>query len=193
MTVTTPQLQIGSIDRPRIGLGIVIWVCLLCTLCERLAYLTRPFNSDASMFIYAGKVITEGGRFGHEFVDNKFPSVGLITGVAWRAFGTNWANYVLLQTAMMLIAVGLLARALRRHAGENAAIAGGCCALVMLNFSTIVFGGFQLETLQVFFAILAVGAAASAIDDGGAADAFVVGLCGGCAAMIKPTGLSVVA
>jgi hypothetical protein len=191
MTVSAPQLGLQIADRPRIGLGIVIWLCLLSALCGRLAYLTRPFNSDASMFIYMGKVISEGGRPGHDFVDNKFPSVGLMTGVAWRAFGTNWAAYVLLQSAMMLLAVGMLARAMRRHAGENAALASGCFALVMLNFGTMVFGGFQLETIQVFFAILAAAAAASAIDDGAAADAFVVGLCAGCAAMLKPTGLSI--
>ncbi len=54
-----------------------------------------------------------------------------------------------------------------------------------------VFGGFQLETVQVFFAILAARSALIAMESDQPADAFVAGLCAGCGAMFKPTGLAV--
>ena len=59
------------------------WLLLFCSLfiaalASRLCYLFRPFDSDGSMFIYMGKLVSEGGRFGTDFVDNKFPTVGLM-------------------------------------------------------------------------------------------------------------------
>jgi hypothetical protein len=61
-------------------------------------------------------------------------------------------------------------------------------ALVYLNLNVAVFGGFQLETLQTFFAILAAGAAMEALSGGRAIDALVVGLATGVSMMLKPTG-----
>src|SRR5580693_6275374 len=94
---------------------------------------------------------------------------------------------------MSLMTAWLLARAAARHFGPHAAVPTLLFAIVHLNMTFVVFGGFQLETLQAFFAVLAAGAALELIDGDDWRDAFVVGLAGGCAAMLKPTGLAVVA
>ena len=164
--------------------------CLLTALAGRLAYLVRPFDHDAAMFVYLGKSVCDGQRFGHDIIDNKFPSVGLMISLAWRAFGTCWPAYVLLQTILALGGAWMLARSAARNAGEQSRLPTLLAAVVYLNFSVGVFGGFQLETLQSFFAILAACAAMEAIRLRSIADAFVVGLAAGSAAMLKPTGLA---
>src|SRR3954468_5740640 len=102
--------------------GIAWWLLVtalvVSALVSRLCYLVRPFDSDGSMFIYMGRLISEGGRFGHDLVDNKFPTVGLITSAAWRIFGANWTAYVLLGAALSLTGSVLLARIAARHIGS---------------------------------------------------------------------------
>ncbi len=78
-----------------------------------------------------------------------------------------------------------------RYFGRSARLPAVLFAVVYLNFNVAVFGGFQLETIQVFFEILAAGAALEALKHDTITNAFVVGLAAGCAAMLKPTGLSV--
>ena len=64
-------------------------------------------------------------------------------------------------------------------------------AVVYLNFTFAVFGGFQLETIQAFFSTLAAGAFLEMLGEAGDwRDAFTAGLASGVAAMLKPTGLS---
>jgi hypothetical protein len=145
------------------------------------------------MFIYMGRLISEGGRFGHELVDNKFPTVGLITSVPWRWFGANWPAYVLLGAAMSVVTTAMLARTARRHIGSHATLPALLFAIVYLNFNFAVFGGFQLETIQAFFTVLAAGAAIEALCIGDWRDSFTAGLCAGVAAMLKPTGIAVIA
>ena len=169
---------------------ILIAFALLSALLGRLAYLTKPFDHDARIFIYLGKLVADGGRFYHDIVDNKFPSVGLMTSICWRVLGTWWPGYVLLQTAMALGGALLLGRMAARAFGAHARLPAVLFALVYLNFNVAVFGGFQLETLQTFFAILAAGAALEALTGDNWRDAAVAGLCAGCAAMLKPTGLA---
>src|SRR5207244_109839 len=82
----------------------------------------------------------------------------------------------------------LLGRIARRHFDETVAMPTALFAMVFLNFSIAVFGGFQLETMQTFFAVLAAGAAMEALRGRDVRDAFVVGLAAGCAMMFKPTG-----
>ena len=99
--------------RPRCAwtLWIVGGLCLLSALTGRLGYLAKPFEPDADILIYLGKLTSEGGRFCHDLTDNKFPSVGLMTSLCWRGFGAHWLGYVLLQTGLSLGgggAVGLL-------------------------------------------------------------------------------------
>jgi hypothetical protein len=168
----------------RILAGVMIAVSLFA----RLVYIAKPFDLDSRVFIYLGKLVCDGGRFGHDITDNKFPTVGLITSSFWRVFGTNWPAYVVGQTILIAIGAMLVARMCARHVGQHAAMPAALCAMVLLNFNPAVWGGFQLESLQIFFAILAAGAAMEALTGATAGDAFVVGLAGGCAMMLKPSG-----
>jgi hypothetical protein len=170
----------------------LIAACLLAALVGRLSYLAQPFDDDAAMFIYLGRVVCEGGRFCHDVIDNKFPTVGLITSLAYRAFGAWWPGYVIAQTAMGVGGAWLLARTAARQFGEAARLPALLFALVYFNLYIAVYGGFQLETMQCFFVILAAGAAMEALRGKACSrDAFVVGLAAGCAAMLKPTGVAV--
>ncbi len=171
--------------------GALLGVGVAAALFGRLCYLLRPFDADAAMFIYMGKLTSEGGRLCHDLIDNKFPSVGLMTSVPWRIFGPNWAGYVLLGTLLSATSVIVLARAAARHLGSEAVWLVTLFAIIYLNLTAAVFGGFQLETMQVFFAVLGALAALEALRGGNPWDAFVLGLCAGCAAMLKPTGLAV--
>lgn len=88
-------------------------------LAGRLCYLAQPFDSEGAMFIYLGKSVGDGDRYCHEIIDNKFPSVGLLTSICWRAFGTQWPAYVLLQTLLGVGGALLLSRCAVRHAGPK--------------------------------------------------------------------------
>jgi len=194
-TLCAEPLTIRSIAPSRavnLPLILLVWLCVISALISRLCYIIRPFDSDGSMFIYMGRLITEGGRFGHDLVDNKFPTVGLLTSAAWRMFGASWTAYVLLGATLSLAGCALLARIAARHIGSDAVLPALLFGLVYLNFNFAVFGGFQLETIQAFFAILAAGAGLELLRDGDWRDAFTCGLCAGIAAMLKPTGLAVV-
>jgi 4-amino-4-deoxy-L-arabinose transferase-like glycosyltransferase len=200
--VTTIPLPLAIADhsdaRPNArvvaGRWLLIGFCLIAALVGRLSYLSQPFDDDGAMFVYLGRVVTEGGRFCHDVVDNKFPTVGLITSPVYRAFGNRWGGYVLLQTALGVGGAMLLARSAARQFGESARLPALCFALVHFNLYVAVYGGFQLETMQCFFAILAAGAAMELLGGTGDwRDGFVVGLAAGCAAMLKPTGGAVLA
>jgi hypothetical protein len=84
----------------------------------------------------------------------------------------------------------MLARCAARNIGEHARLPTALAAMVYLNFTVAVFGGFQLETMQVFFSVIAAGSAMETLRRESWRDAFVVGLSAGCAAMLKPTGLA---
>jgi hypothetical protein len=172
-------------------LGVFIAVSVLVALLGRLSYLVHPFDSDGVMFIYMGKLVTEGGRVGVELIDNKFPTVGLLTSACWRTFGDCWPAYVLLQTALSFAGAFMLARSARQNIGPHAGLATGLFALIYLNFNFAVFGGFQLETLQAFFSILAASAAMNSLARDDSRDSFLVGLSAGVAAMLKPSALAV--
>jgi hypothetical protein len=168
----------------------MIAIALFCVLAllGRLCYLAKPFDHDARLFIYLGKLFTDGGRFGHDVIDNKFPTVGMMISVWWRLLGLSWPAYVLTQTAMVIVGALLLGRIARRHFDASSATPTALFALVFFNFSIAVFGGFQLETMQALFAIFAAGAALEALRARDWRDAFLVGLAAGCAMMFKPTG-----
>jgi hypothetical protein len=189
--VTTGASATGVTSRA-IARRALIGACLVAALVGRLSYLAQPFDDDAAMFIYLGRVVCEGGRFCHDVIDNKFPTVGLITSLAYRTFGSWWPGYVLVQTAMGVGGAWLLARTAARHFGDAAKLPALLFALVYFNLYVAVYGGFQLETMQCFFVILAAGAAMEALRGKACSrDAFVVGLAAGCAAMLKPTGVAV--
>jgi hypothetical protein len=168
-------------------------LCLFSALAGRFCFLVRPFDGDAAIFIYMGKMVAGGGRLGHDMVDNKFPTVGLMTSLAWRAFGVHWAGYVLLQTSAALAGAWVLGGMAARHVGAAARWPTTLFAVVYLNFTTAVFGGFQLETMLGLFAVLGARSALIAIECDSPADSFVAGLCVGCGLMLKPTALAVLA
>jgi hypothetical protein len=84
-----PTNRTSHID---IRMWLLLCLCVISAILGRLCYIVRPFDSDGSMFIYMGRLISEGGRFCHDLVDNKFPSVGLVTSVPWRLLGANWTG-----------------------------------------------------------------------------------------------------
>ncbi len=171
-------------------IAMLLALCLISAIVGRLCYIIRPFDSDGSMFIYMGRLISEGGRFCHDLVDNKFPSVGLITSVPWRLFGANWMCYVVLGALMSIGTTAMLVRAAGRTFGDHAKIPALLFSLVYLNFNFAVFGGFQLETIQALFTVIAASAALEWLEERDHRDAFVIGLASGLAMMCKPTGLA---
>jgi hypothetical protein len=174
-------------------MGAVVAFFVLSAVVGRMCFVVRPFDSDGAMFVYEGKLTAEGGRIGCELIDNKFPTVGLITSAAWRVCGDYWPGYVILQMGLSLAGVYLLARSARRTIGEFSVLPTGLFALVYLNFNFAVRGGFQLETLQSFFSIVGAVAAVEAMVGDDARDSFLVGLAAGTAGMVKPSGLAVLA
>ena len=168
-------------------MAMLIALCLFSAALGRFCFLLRPFDTDAALFIYMGQMVANGGRLGHDLIDNKFPTVGLMTSIIWKTFGTCWPAYIALQAALSLATAWILARTAARVVGPHAWLPTMLFAIVFLNFTTAVFGGFQLETIQIFFIALAASAGVDIILNDNPADAFVAGLCAGCGAMFKPT------
>src|SRR4051812_4656262 len=168
---------------------------IVVALVNRLSHFWRPMEGDGPMFIYMGKLVSEGGRWGQDLVDNKFPTVGLMFSACWRTFGAYWPAYVLLGVVISAVATWALARAAKRNFDAHAADATLIFAIVYLNFSWLVwiFGGFQLETPLILFTSLGALAALETLRGNDSRDAFTLGLCAGTAALLKPTGLSIAA
>ena len=190
IALPSAKLQVRSLSDRSLTI-ILIAVCLFSAALGRFCYLLQPFDYDASIFIYMGKMVSNGGRLCHDMVDNKFPMVGLMTSIVWRAFGTCWPAYIALQTVLSLVAAWILGRIAARATGPYAQLPTMLFAVVYLNFTSGVFGGFQLETLQVFFTVFTASAAVDALLSDRPAAAFVAGLCAGCGAMLKPTAMGI--
>lgn len=197
MTTLAPPLALPLPARPAApaAAAALAWslgaLALLVAVASRLAYLALPFDGDGAMFAYMGKLTVEGGRFGVDLVDNKFPTVGLITSPFYRAFGDAWAGYVLAQFALTVLAAAMLARQAALSFGDHARPAVFWCGLTLLNLNAAVTGGFQLETITATFAGLAACGALAALSGGDRRNAILCGLAAGCAALVKPTGLGV--
>lgn len=169
-------------------LGVVV-VAVACV--SRMSYLAHAFDGDGAMFAYMGKLVTEGGRFGEDLIDNKFPTVGLITSVFWRTFGASWVGYVVTQWILTMIAATLLMRQATRSFGTYAAAPTFLVAGCLMNLNSAVMAGFQLETLQAFFAAVAAACGLAALTTLDGRNAFACGLACGCAVLVKPTGAAV--
>ena len=185
----------------------LILMCAGSAAIGRFCFVVQPFDYDASIFIYMGKMTCRGGRLCHDMVDNKFPTVGLITSIIWRLCGNCWPAYIALQTAVSIATAIILSKTAGQLTGSTT-IPGPAApaisepiqyanlptllfAIVGLNFTSVVFGGFQLETLLVFFTAIAAWAGVRAIVSGRLLPAFIAGLSAGCGAMLKPTGLGI--
>ena len=187
----------------RIALAIAVIACFL----PRLGFLARPFESDAGLYAYLGKVVATGGVYGElyrDFYETKGPGVALFTGAIWKLLGDYWPAWVALQM-FMVWGTAMALRAVARQAwGAGAGTAAFWFTLVFLNFGPVAYRGFQLETVVAFFAGLAAFAGwrsfslqnssstippieVSRIAASGL-PALMMGLCAGMAAMIKPTG-----
>lgn len=173
-------------------LAVAAVVIVVATV-SRASYLPLPFDGDGAMFAYMGKLTAEGGRFGVDLIDNKLPTVGLVTSPFWIAFGTWWPGYVLTQLVLALVAATLVARQAGISFGPHARMPAFLVGVALFNLNSAVMAGFQLETLQAFFACLAAACGMAAITRGDRRDAFACGLAGGMAALVKPTGGGVIA
>jgi hypothetical protein len=185
-----PELKVRAPSQ-RSLMAAVIALCLFSAVLGRFCFLLRPFDNDAAIFIYMGQMVSTGGRLCHDLIDNKFPTVGLMTSIIYKAFGTCWPAYIALQAALSFVTAAILARTARRISGPVASLPTFLFAITFLNFTTAVFGGFQLETIQIVFAVLAASAGIETILTDNHADAFTAGLCAGCGMMFKPTAAGV--
>lgn len=139
------------------------------------------------MFVYMGKLVTEGRQIGVDLIDNKLPSVGLIMSTPYRLIGDAWWGYTLLGIAMMTLAPLLLARAASRAIGRDAFIPVLLAGAVWMNFSPMVYGLFQLETIQTFFVVLGACCVLNLLNRYDWRDAVTAGLCVGVGMWAKPT------
>jgi hypothetical protein len=180
----------------------VVAICLFSAFLGRFCFLIRPLDNDAAIFIYMGKMVATGGRLCHDLIDNKFPTVGLMMSILWRTLGTCWPAYIALQMVLSLASSWMLGRSAARVSGAFAQLPTTLFAIVFLNFTTAVFGGFQLETVQVFFTVLAASSILKILDSPGRKAgaikekcvlAFLVGLSIGCGMMLKPTAIGILA
>jgi len=176
------------VDLGRIVAAILTAMIVAAALWGRLVYLAAPFAGDGGIFAYMGQLTLTGGRFGEEIIDNKFPTVGLVTGVFWAVFGNYWPGYVLTQCAMTFAAGGLLARSAGMTFGPHARFPTFIGVVALMNLNAAVGGGFQLETVFAFFGCVAASCAMLALHRFDRRDALAAGLAAGYAALVKPTG-----
>jgi hypothetical protein len=193
-TLSSPMVMLQADAAPVVrarGDQMLLWACVVVALLSRNAFISVRFWSDAGIYIYMGKVVASGGHLYRDFYETKFPGVGLIIAPLWQIFGSWWPGYVLTQTAMALASAVLLGRTVSRCVNADAGRAALLFALVYLNFGPGVFTGFQLETIQIFFATIAGCLAIRwlAVRDWWCA--LAIGLSAGVAGIIKPTGMAV--
>lgn len=201
--VSLPSLAAPA-DRSRTaGASAVLALVVIAALLSRVGFLARPFESDSGLYIYMGKTLVEGQTLYRDFYETKTPGVALFTAGLYRVFGDSWAPYVFLQAGMTLLAAWLMAREVKMFLGEGAVRPVFAFGLVFLNFSPVAYRGFQLETVQCFFACIAGVFALRALSSGPASEAdrhharallancFLAGLLAGIAAMFKPTAAAV--
>lgn len=171
------------------------WVIALILICVagRAMFLALPVNSDTAMFVYAGKLVAEGGRPGVDLLDNKLPSVGLLMSVPWRVFGAHWIGYAALGFAMSLLATLFLYRVARDLWDLETAKVVAVASALWLNFPPAVYGQLQLETIQITLASIAGACVLRALRNDDARDAFTAGLAASLATWAKPTGGAVLA
>jgi hypothetical protein len=165
-------------------------VCVVAAGLARLSFLAQPFQGDAAIYVYMGKILADGGRLYQDFFDTKYPSVALLTAPLWIIFGAEWSGYVLVQLVLGIGAPFLLARSIARHVSPAAGYATLLFALVYFNLSRVVLTGFQLETIQIAAATLSASLGLGALARKSNLASFGAGLAAGVAAMPKPTGLA---
>jgi len=193
--VTLPSIPAAA-TQPRLARIWLLPLLSIAALIPRAGFLARPFESDSGLYVYMGKVLVEGRLLYHDFYETKTPGVPLLTAPLYRLFGHHWWPYVLLQSLMTLAAAAALASGISRALNKSARPATFAFAIVFLNFSLVAYRGFQLETIQCFFASLAGAVALTSLNPNSLRPrllSFLTGLLAGAAAMQKPTAGAVAA
>ena|GEM_PF-1992773 len=187
MPTALAQLAPSPLPKRDRRLLFVTIALIACAFAGRIAFIGQPVNSDTAMFVYMGKLVSQGGRMGVDLVDNKLPSVGLLMSAPYRLFGAGWSMYAILGLAMSILATAALTRAAGRCLGPAARWPVLIAAALFLNFTPAVFGQLQLETIEVFFTCLAAAAAMELLRTGDWRDGVASGLAIGIAMWAKPT------
>ena len=193
-TLSSPMvmLQADAAPASRVRADrVLLWTCIVVALLSRIAFISVPFWSDAGIYIYMGKVVATGGHLYQDFFETKFPGVGLMTAPLWKIFGSWWPGYVLTQTVLAFASAVLLGRTIARYVNEEAGRATLLFAIVYLNFGPGVFTGFQLETVQIFFATIAGCLAIRWLSTTEWWLPLLIGVSAGLAGIIKPTAMAV--
>ena len=166
-------------------------VCVIVAAVSRLSFIFDPFKNDAGIYVYFGRVLWSGGQLYRDFWDTKLPSVALLTAPLYGAFGNHWLAYVVLQGVMGISAAFILAGAVGRYVGRSAYAPALLFGLIAFNFQRIVMTGFQLETFQLFFEVVAASVVLRSLRRPGMGQVFVAGLLVALAMMPKPGGFAV--
>src|SRR5437016_14509356 len=87
---------------------IVVALFLCVAIISRLGFLSAPFQNDAGIYIYMGKVLAQGGQLYRDFYETKLPTVALVTAPLYATFGANWFAYALLQLVVAMSAAFLM-------------------------------------------------------------------------------------
>ena len=82
------------------GGALLIGLLVIVAMLPRVAFLARPFESDAGLYIYMGKALASGQTLYRDFYEIKLPGVPLMTAGLYRLFGDQWWAYVMLQAMM---------------------------------------------------------------------------------------------
>jgi hypothetical protein len=173
------------------GFTISVIACFLIAVAGRLCFLTDPFRNDAGIYIYFGKVVWTGGRLYTDFWDTKLPSIGLLTAPLYAAFGNHWWAYVVFQAVLGIGGALVLALAARRYVADWTFAPALLFGLLGINLSRLVITGFQLETIQLFFEILAAVMVLRSLKRDDWSQILLAGILVGLATMPKPSGLAV--
>ena len=179
----------GTISRWLWAVFSIAIIALAVT--TRVGMIAYPFLNDSGLYAAMGKILAHGGVMYQDFYETKLPGAGLIMAAFWLCFGSYWAGYVIGELVLALAAAALLARIARRHIRPSAALPSFLFAVVFLNLGHLVYTGFQLETVQMFFEVVAAFAAMESLANDNLSDAFIVGIAAGIAAMAKPGGIGV--
>ena len=142
------------------------------------------------MFVYMGKLVTQGGRIGAELIDNKFPTVGLMTS-AVRARSAISGRVTCCFKPRWRWAACFCWRGRRGEISANMPSCRRRCSRWFISISISPSAAdFSWRRFRTFFSILAACAAIEAIARNDWRDSLLVGLAAGAAAMVKPSGLA---
>ena len=168
-----------------VAIGVV-----LIALALRLCFLTVLYDGDMELFVYMGKLVSQGGRIGIELIDNKLPTVGLLMFLPYELLGNWWAGYALLSILMAVASVLIMTRtaAIIHPSSRWPTLA---MAAVWMGFPLAVFSAFKLEHVQLLTGALSAMAFVQGWRTRDWRDLFLLGLCAGFGAMAKPSALSV--